>query len=68
MYYFGEFDYLTSMIRRTIQDKISTKIGRGKAIMVIGPRQVGKTTLISQFLKDKDFKFFDRDDPQFDKY
>ncbi|MEM1325415.1 MAG: ATP-binding protein [Bacteroidota bacterium] len=51
------------MIKRTIQDKIQSKIGRGKAIMVIGPRQVGKTTLISQFLKNKDFKFFDGDDP-----
>lgn len=31
--------------------------------MVIGPRQVGKTTLISEFLKDEDYKFFDGDDP-----
>lgn len=51
------------MIKRTIKDKIQSKIGRGKAIMVIGPRQVGKTTLISEFLKDEDYKFFDGDDP-----
>lgn len=31
--------------------------------MVIGPRQVGKTTLISEFLKEEDYKFFDGDDP-----
>ena len=58
-----KFDYLEFMIKRTLQDKIRSKIGRGKAIMVIGPRQVGKTTLISQFLEGEDIKFFDGDDP-----
>ena len=32
--------------------------------MIIGPRQVGKTTLIKQFLAGKDYKFFDGDDPR----
>jgi predicted AAA+ superfamily ATPase len=31
--------------------------------MIIGPRQVGKTTLITNFLSDVDYKFFDGDDP-----
>ena len=31
--------------------------------MIIGPRQVGKTTLILEYLKDLDYKFFDGDDP-----
>lgn len=31
--------------------------------MLIGPRQVGKTTLIKNELKNKDYKFFDGDDP-----
>jgi len=51
------------MIKRTIEERIESKIGRGKAIMVIGPRQVGKTTMIRKFLSDKDYKFFDGDDP-----
>ncbi|MEL6732210.1 MAG: ATP-binding protein [Bacteroidota bacterium] len=51
------------MIKRTISDRIYSKIGRGKAIMIIGPRQVGKTTLILEYLKDLDYKFFDGDDP-----
>ncbi|MEO0640491.1 MAG: AAA family ATPase, partial [Bacteroidota bacterium] len=45
------------MIKRTISDRIYSKIGRGKAIMIIGPRQVGKTTLILEYLKDLDYKF-----------
>ncbi len=51
------------MIERTIAKRIENKIGRGKAIMVIGPRQVGKTTLIEKFLQGIDYKFFDGDDP-----
>ncbi|MEL7220059.1 MAG: ATP-binding protein [Bacteroidota bacterium] len=31
--------------------------------MVIGPRQVGKTTLIKTFLEGVDYEFFDGDDP-----
>ena len=31
--------------------------------MIIGPRQVGKTTLIKSFLQGIDYKFFDGDDP-----
>lgn len=31
--------------------------------MIIGPRQVGKTTLIKSELKDKDYLFLDGDDP-----
>ncbi len=51
------------MIERTLRARIEDKMGRDKAIMLIGPRQVGKTTLIMQFLQDKDYLFFDGDDP-----
>jgi predicted AAA+ superfamily ATPase len=51
------------MITRTLAQKIRNKVGRGKAIMVIGPRQVGKTTLIKNELADQDVAFFDGDDP-----
>lgn len=50
------------MIQRTLKERIASKIGRGKAIIVIGPRQVGKTTLIKEFLAGSDYKFFDGDD------
>jgi predicted AAA+ superfamily ATPase len=51
------------MISRTITAQIRRKIGRGKAIMIIGPRQVGKTTLILHQLSEEDYTFFNGDDP-----
>jgi hypothetical protein len=35
----------------------------GKTIVLLGPRQVGKTTLIRECLKDKEVLFLDGDDP-----
>ncbi len=51
------------MISRTITSLIESKIGTGKGIMIIGPRQVGKTTLILSQLKGKNYTFFNGDDP-----
>ncbi len=51
------------MIQRTLRDRIAGKVNRGKAIMIIGPRQVGKTTLIKNYIEDLDYVFFDGDDP-----
>ncbi len=51
------------MIKRTIISRIKSKIGRGKAIIIVGPRQVGKTTLIKNQLEGIDYQFFDGDDP-----
>ena len=44
------------MIKRTLSTITEKKIGRGKAIMIVGARQVGKTTLIKEHLKDVDQK------------
>jgi predicted AAA+ superfamily ATPase len=38
-------------------------MGGGKAIILIGPRQVGKTTLIRDLLKEDHYLFLDADDP-----
>ena len=35
------------MIERILEEKITQRLDKGKAILVIGPRQVGKTTLIN---------------------
>ena len=35
------------MISRILQSKIESRMFRGKAIIIVGPRQVGKTTLLS---------------------
>lgn len=51
------------MYRRTLSKIIQQKQGRGKAIMLIGPRQVGKTTLINELLDSQEVLFLDGDDP-----
>lgn len=51
------------MIQRELYKKIKAKLNKGKAIILIGPRQVGKTTLINTLLKDQDHLFLDGDDP-----
>jgi predicted AAA+ superfamily ATPase len=51
------------MIHRIITSKVAQKIGKGKSIILIGPRQVGKTTLIKSIIKDKNHLFLDGDDP-----
>ena len=51
------------MINRLIKSKIEAKMGKGKAIIIVGPRQVGKTTLIENILENKQYLFLDGDDP-----
>lgn len=51
------------MIERVIKSSIINKIGKGKAIVLIGPRQVGKTTLLNSIIKDEPHLFLDDDDP-----
>ena len=52
------------MYVRELEKKIMSKFGKGKAIILVGPRQVGKTTLINRLLDDKkEYLFLDADDP-----
>lgn len=51
------------MYKRFIGELIQKKIGKGKAIILIGPRQVGKTTIINEVLKKIPHLFLDCDDP-----
>lgn len=52
------------MYSRFISDIIKSRVNSGKAIVVIGPRQVGKTTLIESILETKDYLFLNGDDPK----
>lgn len=52
------------MYLRFIRDNITKRINSGKAIVVIGPRQVGKTTLIQSILENEDYLFLNGDDPK----
>lgn len=51
------------MFARSISSLIRSKIGKGKAIVVVGPRQVGKTTLIKHLLSNQKHLFLNADDP-----
>ncbi len=51
------------MFDRLIKNRIEKNINSGKAIVVVGARQVGKTTLLKELLKDKEYLFLDADDP-----
>lgn len=51
------------MYTRTLTNSIESKIGKGKAILLVGPRQVGKTTLIKKIIEGRQHLFLDADDP-----
>ena len=52
------------MIYRTLSVAIKKRFNKGKAIVLLGPRQVGKTTLLRECLDEKEFLFLDGDDPE----
>lgn len=56
-------NYHNNMIKRIIEKSIADRLFKGKTIIVTGPRQVGKTTLVNGILADRDFLFLDGDDP-----
>ena len=52
------------MINRLLTPIIRNKLGKGKAIIVLGPRQVGKTTLLKEIAEKKGtYLFLNGDDP-----
>ncbi len=50
------------MISRDLTSVLIKKMFKGKVIVLIGPRQVGKTTLINTLLANNDYLFLDGDD------
>jgi predicted AAA+ superfamily ATPase len=50
------------MIKRTLQAIIEQRLFKGKAILLFGPRQSGKSTLIEQVLINKDYMYLNGDD------
>jgi predicted AAA+ superfamily ATPase len=50
------------MIVRDLEPNVVARLHKGKVIVLIGPRQVGKTTLINSILSKSDYLFLDGDD------
>lgn len=56
------------MIPRLVTGTLNEKLGKGKAIVLLGPRQVGKTTLLLDLLeKDSAGLYLDCDEPDIRK-
>src|SRR6185503_16996399 len=53
------------MVKRALEDILKGKVDYKKAIIVLGPRQVGKTTLITQIASEltNDYLYINGDDP-----
>lgn len=56
--------YLVIMIKRLLYNHVEKNAFKDKAIVLIGPRQVGKTTLLHEFLKGKESLSLNGDDPE----
>jgi hypothetical protein len=50
------------MIKRKLHEVIEKRLFKGKAILVFGPRQSGKSTLIEEILKEKEHLYLNGDD------
>jgi predicted AAA+ superfamily ATPase len=50
------------MIKRIVQDEIGARLFKGKAILLFGARQTGKSTLVESLLADKDYLYLNGDE------
>ena len=57
------------MIQRTLLHTINQNLFKGKAILILGPRQVGKTTLLNMLAEslEKKVLYMDCDEPDIRK-
>lgn len=51
------------MIKRTLHQELTSLIFKGKAILLFGARQVGKTSLIKKTIKNQSFLWLNGDEP-----
>jgi predicted AAA+ superfamily ATPase len=51
------------MIERLLESNINSKISTGKAIIIIGARQTGKTSFVEKKFSSNDVLWLDADEP-----
>ena len=51
------------MIDRVLESTVAGKLDSGKAIIIVGARQTGKTTLVRRVLDGREYLFLNGDDP-----
>ncbi len=49
--------------RRAIVDRLRAALGRSRVVVLVGPRQCGKTTLARQLVPEDSVNYFDLEDP-----
>lgn len=54
---------MATLKRPELADLIATRFRSNPVVMVLGPRQCGKTTLARQFAKQRDAEYFDLESP-----
>ena len=64
LWFYISFLYISAMIDRIITKNLQDDLDFTKALVVIGPRQVGKTTLIRNLVAGKNTLFLNGDDAQ----
>ncbi len=52
------------MYKRELAHKIAEKLSRNPAVAILGPRQVGKTTLAHEFAKGRSYIYLDLENPE----
>jgi len=55
---------MPKMIKRTLYKSIESRLFRGKAILLFGPRQCGKSTLVEELLEGKEHLYLNGDDAE----
>ena len=41
-----------ALIKRALKEKLASVVNRGKSVLLLGPRQTGKTTLLKEYQAD----------------
>jgi len=62
--YLEYYVIITSMIKRSHYQKVSALLAQFPAVVLLGPRQVGKTTLAQEIAKDRNSLYLDLEKPK----